>query len=132
MTILELITGALRKLNVINEIETPSAEQGAKCLEALNDMLAQWEEEGIVLQYFRQSVTSATYPCQDYTIVGVRAALAIRVAGDFGATASVELAAEYDSGYSTILRKAMTKELPEASMSHLPGVYRNFDIITGQ
>lgn len=132
MTILELITGALRKLNVINEVETPSAEQGAKCLEALNDMLEQWEEDGIKLQYFRQSATSATFPCPDYTIAGVRAALAIRVAGDFGAIVSTELAAEYDSGFSTILRKAMTKALPEASMAHLPGVYRRFNILTGQ
>jgi hypothetical protein len=132
MTILELITGSLRKLNVINEIETPSAEQGAKCLEALNDMLEQWEEDGVKLQYYRQSSTSATFPCQAYTLVGVRAALAIRVAGDFGATVSTELAAEFDSGYSTILRKVMNAQLPEASMSHLPGVSGRFNILTGR
>lgn len=132
MTNLDLIAGALRKLNVINEIQTPSAEQGAKCLEALNGMLEQWEEDGINLQYYRQSVTSATFPCPAYSEAGVRAALAIRVAGDFGATVSTELAAEFDSGYSTILRKAITKDLPEASMSHLPSVWQKFDILTGQ
>jgi hypothetical protein len=132
MTNLELITGALRKLNVINEIETPSAEQGAKCLEALNDMLEQWEEDGIKLQYFRQSTTSDTFPCQAYTQVGVRAALAIRVASDFGAMVSTELAAEFDMGFSTILRKAMTHELDAVSMRHLPGNYRTFNIITGR
>jgi hypothetical protein len=132
MTNLDLITGALRKLNVINEIATPSAEQGADCLEALNDMLAQWEADGISLQYFKQSSTTDAFPCQDYTVTGVRAALAIRVAGDFSASVSTELAAEFDSGFATILRKAMTKQLPEASMSHLPGVYRQFNILTGQ
>ncbi len=132
MTVLELITGSLRKLNVINEIETPSAEQGAKCLEALNDMLEQWEEDDIKLQYYRQSATSATFPCADYTIAGVRAALAIRVAGDFGATVSTELAAEFDSGMTTIVRKAMNTQLSEASMRHLPGSYRTFNILTGQ
>lgn len=132
MTNLELITGSLRKLNVINEIETPSAEQGAKCLEALNDMMEQWEEDGIRLQYFKQSATSDTFPCAAYTQVGVRAALAIRVAGDFGATVTTELAAEFDVGFSTILRKAVDHDLGEASMAHLPGSYRNFNILTGQ
>lgn len=132
MTNLELITGALRKLNVINEVETPSAEQGAKCLEALNAMMAQWEEDGISLQYYRQTDTSATFPCPEYSEKGVRAALAIGVAGDFGATVSTELAAEFDSGYGTIVRKAMTRQLPEARMSHLPGSYRYFNILTGQ
>lgn len=132
MTNLELFTGVLRKLNVINEIQTPTAEQGAKCLEALNDMMEQWEEDGIRLQYFRQTDTSATFPCQPYTQVGVRAALAIRVAGDFGASVSTELAAEFNDGMSTITRKAVSAQLDEASMSHLPGSYRAWDILTGQ
>lgn len=132
MTILELIAGSLRKLNVINEIETPSAEQGAKCLESLNGMLEQWEEDGIRLQYYKQDSTSNTLPCPAYSETGVRAALAIRVAADFGAVVSTELAAEYDSGFSTILRKAMNNQLPEASMTHLPGIYRRFNILTGQ
>ena len=132
MTNLELITGALRKLNVINEIETPSAEQGAKCLEALNDMMEQWEENDIKLQYFAQSQTSATFPCPAYANTGVRAALAIRVAVDFGATVSIELAAEYDSGYSTICRKNVIRQLEEASMAHLPGRRSRYNIITGQ
>lgn len=132
MTILELIAGSLRKINVINEIQTPSAEQGAKCLESLNDMLEQWEEDGIKLQYFRQADTSATFPCPAYSQVGVRASLAVRVAGDFGATVSVELAAELIDGMSTITRKAMSAQLGEVSMSHLPSVYRPFNILTGQ
>lgn len=131
MTLLELITGSLRKINVVNEIETASAEQGAKCLESLNDMLEQWEEDGIKLQYFRQTDTSATFPCQAYTQVGVRAALAVRVAGDFGATVSVELAAELIDGMATITRKAVSAQLGEASMSHLPGAYRPWNILTG-
>jgi hypothetical protein len=130
MTIIELITGALRKLNVINEIETPSAEQGAKCLEALNDMMEQWEENDINLQYYPQTTTSATFPCPAYANVGVRAALAIRVAADFGATVSVELAAEYDSGYSTICRKAAIRQLEEARMDHLPGRHSRHNILT--
>jgi hypothetical protein len=131
VTNLELITGALRKINVINEIETPSAEQGAKCLEAMNAMLAQWEVDDINLQYYRQANTSDTFPCPEYAEKGVRAALAIAVASDFGATVSTELAAEFDSGYSTIVRRAMNKELPEASMTHVPGSRYFWDITTG-
>lgn len=131
MTNLELITGSLRKLNVINEIQTPSAEQGAKCLEALNDMMEQWEEDSITLQYFTQSTLSDTFPCPAYANVGIRAALAIRVAGDFGASVSIELAAEYDAGWSTICRKAVKSQMVEADMSHLPGRTINGRILTG-
>ncbi|MFM2115592.1 MAG: hypothetical protein RI908_1333, partial [Actinomycetota bacterium] len=38
-TNLEIITDALRELNVISEIDTPSAEQGAHALRKLNDLL---------------------------------------------------------------------------------------------
>lgn len=129
-TNLDLFKDALRLLNVINETETPTAEQGATCLRAMNQMLEQWEEDDIKLQYYEQSSTSATFPCPAYCEPGVIAALAIRLAPYFGASVSTELAALYDVGWSTICRKAMNSLLPEARMDHLPGPNgRRSDII---
>ena len=48
-TNLQIITDALRSINVIDETETPSAEQGSHCLRQMNQMLAEWAVDGIVL-----------------------------------------------------------------------------------
>lgn len=119
-TNIQLIGDALRLINVINEVETPSAEQGATALRVLNQMMEQWEEEGLKLQYFKQTSTSADFPCAAYTEPAVTAGLAIRLAPFFGASVSPELAAQFDSGYQTILRKAINAALQPVDMSHLP------------
>lgn len=119
-TNIQLIGDALRLINVINEIETPSAEQGATALRVLNQMMEEWEECGIKVQYYAQTSTSVDFPCPAYTESAVTAALAIRLAPFFGASVSPELAAQYDIAYSSLLRKAMNAKLQPVDMSHLP------------
>lgn len=136
-TNLQIITDALRLLNVIDETETPSAEQGAHCLRQLNQMLAEWKDaNGIDLGYFEQSSTAATCPIPAWAESGVYGKLALRVARHFGASVTVEAAALSDEGYTTILRTIMNLQLTGADMSHMPqgsGVYGSgFDITTGQ
>lgn len=123
MTNIEVITSALRKLNVVNEIQTPSAEQSAKCLEALNNMMEPWfEANDIDLGYYPQLIAdlSSACPVQPYALKGVIASLAIAVAPDFGASVTQELAAEFNAGYEPICRRAAIKKMKEANMSHLP------------
>jgi hypothetical protein len=134
-TNLEIIADALRALNVINEIQTPSAEQGAKCLRKLNQLLAKWAVDGTVLGYFAQSDTSATCPIPDWAECGVANHLALYIAADFGAEPSIVVIAAADSGFQTILRTVMNLKLEGVDMSHLPvgsGHYgAGFDITTG-
>lgn len=119
-TNLQIITDALRLINVIDETETPSAEQGTACLRALNQMMEQWEEDQVRLQYFEQSSTAGTFPCPAYSEPGVIAALALRVAPLYGAQVPPGVITMYDIGYSTILRKAIQRGAREAQMTHLP------------
>lgn len=135
-TNLQVITDCLRSLNVIDETETPSAEQGAHCLRQLNQMLATWKDaDGVDLGYFEQSNTAATCPVPAWAETGVYGKLALRVAKHFGASVSVETAALADDGYSTILRVIANQKLEGADMSHLPmgsGSYgAGFNITTG-
>lgn len=120
MTNIDLIRDALGLIAVLSEVEAPSAEQGEHGLRVLNQMMEQWEEEGIALQYHAQTDTTETFPCPPYTEAGVTAHLALRLAPSYGATASIELIAMADIGYSTILRKSINKAMEPADMTHLP------------
>lgn len=134
-TNLQLITDALRSINVIDETETPSAEQGSHCLRQMNQMLALWEVDGVPLGYFAQTSTAATCPIPDWAEAGVTGRLALRVAAHYGAQVPIGTVAAADEGYTTILRTVMNQKLQGADMSHLPqGSGRfgsGYDIETG-
>ena len=134
VTNLDLITDALRSLNVINEVQTPSAEQGAHCLREQNQMLAQWAEDGVALGYFAQSNTTDTCPIPEWAEKGVKNKLAIQVAPNYSAEVPIAVIANADEGYSTILRRVVNLQLEGVDMSHMPlgsGHSTGFDITNG-
>lgn len=120
LTNADLIGDALRELNVISEIQTASPEQGAHALRKLNQMLAKWKADGLDLGYFPQTITSDVCPIPDYAELGVTLSLAIAVASNYGATVSMELAANAMSAYDTILRTAVSAALPVGRMLNRP------------
>lgn len=120
ITNIDLIADALRELSVISEIETPSAEQGAHALRKLNQMMAELEESGIRLEYFEQTLTSDTCPIPAYAESGITCLLAARLAPNYGATVSTELASSIISGMETITRTAVSAALPVNRMLNRP------------
>lgn len=118
-TNLQIITDALRAINVLDETETASAEQGIYCLRQLNQMLAAWEVEGVPLGYFAQTSTADTCPIPDWAEGGVSNKLAIRVAGNFSAQVPPATAVAADEGYQVILRTLTNQKLQGLDMSHL-------------
>lgn len=136
MTNIELITQAYRLLNIIDENESPSAEQGVLGLTLLNQMMESWEEEGVKLQYHEQTSQSETFPCAPYTIKGVVGKLAETLAAHFGVPVTPEAARYADDGYTVILRKVISNALGPVDMSHLPQgegkCAMGYDIETGQ
>lgn len=120
LTNADLIADALRELNVISEIATPSAEQYAHALRKLNQLMAKWLEDGIDLGYFPQTSPSDDCPINDYAELGVTLNLAIAVASNYGATVSPELGIQAESAYATILRTAMNAALPTNDMLTRP------------
>jgi len=116
----DLIADALRELNVISEIQTPSAEQFAHALRKLNQMMARWLEDGIDLGFFPQTSPSEDCPVNDYAELGVTLNLAIAVASNYGATVSAELGISAENAYATILRTAMNAALPVNEMLTRP------------
>lgn len=116
----DLIADALRELNVISEIQTPSAEQYAHALRKLNQMMAKWLEDGIEIGFYPQTLASDTCPIPEYAESGVTLALAIGCASNYGATVSQELGATASSAYDTILRTSINARLPVGRMLNRP------------
>lgn len=129
----QLITDALREIKVLDETESPSAEQGDDGLRKLNQMMELWEEAGIRLEYFEQTALSATCPIPAYAETGVTCALAIRLASTYEARVSAELASVAQTAMGVITRKAVSAALPVATMDNRPraeGMPDNFWTIT--
>lgn len=135
MTNIELITQSFRALNVIDENESPSAEQGVQGLGLQNQMLAQWQEgDEIDIQYFEQTDLQAEFPCQTYTHKGVIGKLSEALAAHYGFSMTPEAIKLSSDGYQTIIRKAVLKKTEPLSMAHLPmgsGRSCNGNILTG-
>lgn len=121
-TNIQIISDALLDLGVINESETPSAEQGSHALRKLNEMLEAWEEDGVRLGWCEQTDTSADSPLYPYAIRGVVASLAVELAPSYGGAASITpaLSVKLEQGMALIYRKAALKNLKPLRMTNMP------------
>lgn len=131
----DVASDALREISVLDETETASAEQFADAIKKLNQMMERWDEEGINLGYFAQTISSDTCPIPVYAEQGVTSTLAVRLAATYGAKVTAELLASADAGYQTILRNAVNAALSPATMVNRPRAdarkYANWDILRG-
>lgn len=120
MTNAELITRALRLIGVLSEIENASAEQGLQGLQVLNDMMADWEAEGVDLGYYEQNVLSDDVPIPSHARAGVRYFLAFALAPEYGKQVSPDMVALGDEFYSRLVREAVLQNMKESTLDHLP------------
>lgn len=117
----EVMTAALRKINVIAEGQTISGEQGLTLLPIMNDMLEEWTEREVDLGYFAQSDATADCPIPAWSEKAVKANLAIAAAPSFGdPPISAALATEAVNSFGVVQRKCIVEKMTGADMSHLP------------
>ena len=120
-TVLQVIEGALRELNVIAETESASAEQGSYGLRRLNQMMNLWREtKDIDLGWFDQSLTSGDMPTPDWAELAIETGLAIAIASKYGATVSTELASVGSSSISGVQTKLQVEKKKGVDLSYLP------------
>lgn len=98
----QLITDALRLINVIMESETPSAEQQASGIRTLNEMLSTWAADGLRLSYIPVGTVTNTLTVPDGAVKGIKFCLAIDLAATYGATVSAEVAKGATDGMAVI------------------------------
>lgn len=117
-TNLQLITDSLRALGIIDENETPSAEQGVQGLRRLNQVLATWGETDLTFpSWFTQSTTTDTCPLPDWAELAVTYAVSIALAPDYGVAISGELASLAESTRAIVLRKRLNQKLQPVSLN---------------
>lgn len=133
-TNITFITDALKLLGVIAETQTASPEQGDVGLRRMNQMLEQWDEDGIKLGWFEQSSTVAEAPLPKWAEKGVTSKLAQDLQPLYPASSLAPWVMDDRlNGYGTIIRKLITESLHGADMSHLPsgsGRRNNNSILT--
>ena len=125
-TNLDVITTALRIVNIIDENQPATPELAAEGLEAMNDLLADWEADGIELGYFPQTILADTSPIEDQDLRGVKYNLALEIAAR--KDGKVTQAAIAVASVSKARLAKGTAEIIENSFDHLPSSRRIFDI----
>ena len=88
-TVQELITNSLQDLGVIAAGETPSYEDQARAFTVLNNMIASWNTEELMIYTIEQDLYNYVAGQQSYTI---------GTGGDFNATRPVKILAAYNRG----------------------------------
>lgn len=84
ITAIDLVTDALRLANIIDAVQSPSAEQGVSTLRKLNQMMADWEVDGIRLGWHVIDSQSDVLPLDAADERGVTYNLAVELCGDNG------------------------------------------------
>jgi len=120
ITNLTIIEDALREINVLNEVQSATAEQGTQGLRKLNQMAEMWKEDSLDVGWFRQSDTTADAPIPDYAEQPMTYGLAVMMAPKYGASISPELATVIGYSISTLRRKLIKEALDNVDMTHLP------------
>lgn len=117
-TALDMITDAFRIANVIDENETPSAEQGVAALRTLNQMVAQWIADGLGIPWHTIADLADDLPIDIKDERALKYALADELAGEYGLELlpkAQRTAAETKAALSKRYRKMI-----EMSLDHLP------------
>lgn len=119
-TVNEICEASLRLLNVIDEEETPSAEQGIKTLHILNDMMADAQSDGIELGWYPIADADITNdaPLQNADVRAVKLCLAIEAAPHFGVEPLQTLKDLAADAYGKLAKRAI--KTFEADVSGLP------------
>lgn len=97
----ELATRAAKRAGFLDPYESLTAEEGTDVVQALNDMLAEWVEQDCDLSLTLPLSGSDTIT-DGLQISAIVANLAVRIAPDFGLSASPELYAQANTSKSTL------------------------------
>lgn len=113
----EVIRDALGLLGVLAESESLSAEQADHGLRVLNDMMADWEIDGIETEYYPQTDVNADFPADD--VACAKYNLAVELAPHYQAPIADAVAVKATMYYQRKVRDAVRDAMLEADTSHI-------------
>lgn len=109
-TATEISTRALRRLGVIDALESPSAADVAHATDALTAMIAAWEADGL---------SGDVLPLDSRFEQGITALLAVRLAEDYGKTPGPVLVSDAKRGETQIMAAYMAVPLASVELTYV-------------
>lgn len=119
-TVLEIVTDSLRQIGVIGQTKTPSAEQGADAVAKLNDLMQSLQEDEIDLGWGVKASTASTYVLPLGLVEGIKAMLAMKLAGTYGVEPPAVTSALAAAAYRRMLGQAIHAAMNTKRMTVLP------------
>lgn len=127
----EVIEKSLRLIGILQEGETPSAEQGADGLGTMNDLFMEWDGDGIDIGFYPQTDLTAESPIYADCMQAANYNLAIAFSGEYRVEPPATVVIIASKGYNRLLRDSINGQMKEAEMDHLPGVPSRSNILEG-
>jgi hypothetical protein len=130
----QIIQDALGLLGVLQETEVMSSEQGMHGLRVLNELMADWEQDGIDLQYYEQVSLAEDVPVPAHALLAVKYYLAMALAPFYGRQVPPEFVSIGAEKYARLVRDSVVAQLRPVDLSHLPlgeGWGSDYDITRG-
>jgi hypothetical protein len=116
MSNLLLVNDALSLIGVLPSGQDASAEDGELSLRTLNEMVEEWEEDGITVNWSAESLITDDCTLSGTQKTAVKHHLAIRLCPHFGREPSQTLVVLAQAAYSKLQRKQMTESLSEVKV----------------
>ena len=133
MNNLDLVNDALSLIGVLPEGQDASAEQGVIALRFANELVDEWADDGLDLNWTTGTVLTDTNTLQGSELTAVKYHLALRLCPIFGREPSKALMYLADKAYSRLIAMQAVRNLEPVGLS-LPAAEAasgTFDITTG-
>ncbi len=101
----DIVTGAARKMNLVDTSSAPAAEDAQALLTLLNDLLAEWRGNGTDLGWYTQTNLAATAPLDDADVRVVKLALAMAGCTEYGISPPPTLPGEFEEAYDQLRKR---------------------------
>ncbi len=131
LTVNDVLTQSLREIRVIRATQTIAPDQLSDGITYLNQMMADWEADGIELGWYPVTQGSDTLRIEAKNEIGVMFNLALLLAGQYGAPLQPTTTAKANRTFRRLERS--TIEVVEVDLSDLPrGRRRGYNITTDE
>lgn len=127
-TNLEIITDAFIETNIFAAGESIPAADAQLALRRLNQLMAEWKEEGIDLGWVRQDTLGDTAPVPEWAERAVYTSLALQLLSAYQQPVSSTLAVIASEAKNAVVGRLQNLKLQGVDMSHLPLGEWRYDI----
>jgi hypothetical protein len=118
----DVIRDALTLINVLGVGEAAEPEHSEFALRKLNALLADWEADGVNLQYYPQTMDDlgADCPITDDSVLAVTYYLAFALAPSYGKQVDPKMLALGAQYYGRLTRESVKAQMQPVDLSNLP------------